>query len=271
MKFKTFAPPQMLLPFIKYFWALQTSSSDPASKTFSAIVDGCPGVIMLQSERAGFSDEAKKKLPNIFLYGQTVKPVKFSAAGNIDALGICFQPHALKSVFGMDAHELTDACLDLNSFAGKNHNNLSEQLLNSTSLDEQIKTLSFYLIDRIQKNGKEDEVIMQAVNHISQNHGDLNIKELQTSLKMTERTLERRFKQTIGISPKLFSRICHFQHSLGQYRKRDYGKLSDIAYENDYADQSHFIRVFREFTGFSPLDFRKQTNEVVENFPQING
>jgi AraC-like DNA-binding protein len=56
---------------------------------------------------------------------------------------------------------------------------------------------------------------------------------------------------------------------MNQMRSNRYDKLSDLAYENDYADQAHFIRVFKEFTGFSPLEFKKQSNEAVENFPQI--
>jgi AraC-like DNA-binding protein len=87
---------------------------------------------------------------------------------------------------------------------------------------------------------------------------------------LSERTLERRFKQSIGISAKLFSRICRFQESLNQLRKNKYDKLSDIAYENGYADQSHFIRSFKEFTGVSPFDYRKQLKEVAENFPEYN-
>lgn len=61
----------------------------------------------------------------------------------------------------------------------------------------------------------------------------------------------------IGISPKLFARISRFQESLYQLRAGKYDKLSDVAYENEYFDQSYFIRVFKEFTGFSPLQFKK--------------
>jgi AraC-like DNA-binding protein len=94
-------------------------------------------------------------------------------------------------------------------------------------------------------------------------------KELQQKTQLSERSLERKFKDSVGISPKLFARIIRFQETLNQMRNNKYEKLSDIAYENDYADQAHFIRVFKEFTGFSPLDFKRQAKEDVENFPHI--
>lgn len=270
MKYQTFIPPDILKPFIKYFWALESMSNDNTQKTFGAIVDGCPGAILLRTENEAFCDENKKKLPGIFLYGQTTTPVQLSTAGTFSAIGICFQPHALKSVFGMDADDLTSACVDLDLLNHKKGGKLSEQLFNTPSLDDQIKLLSFHLIDQAHLNHqKTDDSTRYALTRIAETHGTVSLQELLLQTKLSERTLERRFKQSVGISPKLFSRICRFQESLNQLRQKDYDKLSDIAYENDYADQSHFTRVFKEFTGFSPLDFRKQSNEVVENFPQI--
>jgi AraC-like DNA-binding protein len=270
MHYQTFAPPEILKPFIKYFWALESTSIDNTSKTFGAIVDGCPGAIMLRSDNNAFCDEYEKKLPGIFLYGQTIRPIQLSATGNFKAIGIYFQPHALKSVFGLDADDLNDACIDLDLMRNKKQGKLSEQLLNSPSLDDQLKIISFYLIDQFQSNTKKaDETTQYALTQIVHTNGNIPLRELQQKLQQSERSLERKFKQTVGISPKLFSQICRFQESLNQMRKSKYDKLSDIAFENDYSDQSHFIRVFKEFTGFSPLEFKKQSSELVENFPQI--
>jgi AraC-like DNA-binding protein len=270
MNYQTIIPPDALKPFIKYFWVLESNGIDHAPKTFGAIVDGSPGVIMVQSEQEAFCDEQNKKLPDIFLYGQTTKPVSFTSAGRLNAVGICFQPHALKSVFGFDADELTGSCVDLNLIGNKTQSKLSELILNTESLKDQVRALSFYLAEQIRNNNRGvDEITKYAIAQIVQSGGNVSLKELQQKLQLSERSLERKFKQTIGLSPKLFSRICRFQESLKQMRKTDYDKFSDIAYENNYADQSHFIRVFKEFTGFSPNEFKKQSSEVVENFPQI--
>jgi AraC-like DNA-binding protein len=152
----------------------------------------------------------------------------------------------------------------------KTQSKLSELILNTESLKDQVRALSFYLAEQIRNNNRGvDEITKYAIAQIVQSGGNVSLKELQQKLQLSERSLERKFKQTIGLSPKLFSRICRFQESLKQMRKTDYDKFSDIAYENNYADQSHFIRVFKEFTGFSPNEFKKQSSEVVENFPQI--
>lgn len=53
------------------------------------------------------------------------------------------------------------------------------------------------------------------------------------------------------MNPKEYGRIVRFQRSLRmmQSGSRNY---ADIAYANGYADQSHFIREFRQFSGLTP-------------------
>jgi len=73
------------------------------------------------------------------------------------------------------------------------------------------------------------------------------------------------------MSPKLLTRIIRFQAALKQLRNHSFSRLSDIAFEQEYADQSHFIRAFKEFAGDTPNRFYKSTLEMVENFPQKIG
>lgn len=126
------------------------------------------------------------------------------------------------------------------------------------------------MISRLHKCLSKNSITYKYSREILQGKGHVSFATLQQQIRMTERTLERRFKQSIGISAKMFSRICRFQESLNQLRNNNYKKLSDIAHENDYADQSHFIRSFKEFAGVSPFDYRKQLNEVAENFAAHN-
>jgi len=263
------APPEILKPFIKYFWAMD-NPMDSIANTLTAFPDGCPGMIMFQSENGGLCDNRNKKLPPIYLYGQTVAPSNLSYSGKFSVLGICFEPYAIKSIFGIDANEFTNSGIDFNLIQDKKHSTLSEQLVETDGLEGKIKMLSNYLLYQHQSNERQtDELTKYAITQIIQSKGNLSLKELHRKLQLSERSLERKFNQAIGISPKLFSRICRFQESLKQLHASNYEKLSDIAYENEYADQSHLIRAFKEFTGISPLQYIKQSQAVCESLSQI--
>jgi AraC-like DNA-binding protein len=83
---------------------------------------------------------------------------------------------------------------------------------------------------------------------------------VQKELRISERTFRRLFDLHVGISPKMFSRICQFDSAFQQLNTDQFSKLSDVAYENGYADQSHLIRSFKEFTTFSPSEYLKKRN-----------
>jgi AraC-like DNA-binding protein len=247
---------------------LESSDEEPGPKKFKTIADGSPGLIFQKSAK-GVLYQNDKELPPLFLYGQTTTHNDIHTPSRFKTICTYFYPNALKSVFGINASELTDSCINVELLDGGG-SLLKEELLNTESAAAQIDVLSRYLYTQVIKNNyQNDNVLSSALSEILNSKGTISLRELLLKLNVSERTLERRFQETIGLSPKMFSRICRFQASLGLLRKNKFTRLSDIAYENEYADQSHFIRAFKEFSGFTPNDFQKQFNEVIENFPEV--
>jgi AraC-like DNA-binding protein len=63
------------------------------------------------------------------------------------------------------------------------------------------------------------------------------------------------FEKNIGVSPNEFRKIHQFNRAFRQLNNRQFQNLSDIAYENGYADQSHYIRTFKAFTNITPKEY----------------
>ncbi|SKA06001.1 AraC-type DNA-binding protein [Chitinophaga eiseniae] len=267
IRYELIPAPAHLQAYIRYFWTLEGDDPQALAKAFGSLVDGCPGLIFQRPDAGAFIRESKK-LPEMFLYGQTTKNVELASLGAAKATGVIFQPNGLKSVFGLNAGELTNDCVDVHLLPG--HHHLPEQLTAAGSTTTQVDILSAWLHNRITGNGvSTDPQVDYAVAQIAAANGAISLRDLQEKLQLTERTFERRFKEQVGITPKLFSRICQYQASLHQLKSSDYNKLSDIAFENDYADQSHFIRSFKEFTGCSPYQFQKLLDETGEEMLRL--
>lgn len=269
IEYKKIAPPFDLQNYVRYFWTLENKNT-LAPKTFRIIADGCPGLLLNQSDKGLIYQNNVKLLPSVFLYGQATRHEELNLTGESSIIGACFYPNALKLVFGLDANELTDSCIDLDFAGDKKDFHLLEMISEAASLSEKIKIIADYLSAQIRKNNHlEDRIIQYSIMQIIESNGNLSLAELRRNLGLSERSLERKFRQNVGIPPKLFSRIWRFQSSLEQVRKNNSIKLSDIAYDNEYADQSHFIRAFREFAGFSPNQLKTRSNQIGENLFEV--
>jgi len=261
-------PPDYLKDFVRYFWTLEGCPFDVGPKTFGPLADGCPGLILQQSEQTHLYGSNNKELPKSFIYGQSIRLTHLHLTRNYNLIGIRFFPNALKSIFGFNSSELTDSCIDLTSLSKGEDANLSEKLENATSTSQKLSLLSQHLFSLIRKNDSQvDSITEFALSQIIQSKGRLSLKQIREKLNLSERSLERKFDQFVGIPPKLYARVCRFQAALNQLKNNQYSKLSDIAFDNGFSDQSHFIRTFKEFTGHSPFEFQKQTDYVGENVP----
>ena len=83
-------------------------------------------------------------------------------------------------------------------------------------------------------------------------------------MHVTERTFQRMFEKNIGISLNLYRRVCQFNSAFQQLNNRHFSRLSDLAFLNGYADQSHFVRSFKEFTHLLPTEYL-QFGESIES------
>ena len=92
--------------------------------------------------------------------------------------------------------------------------------------------------------------------------GSIAISNLSHTLNTSERSLERIFRERVGLSPKKFARIVRFQNILRTIENVPDSKMLDAALTFGYFDQSHMIRDFREFSGKSPQDYFNQTHRL---------
>lgn len=58
--------------------------------------------------------------------------------------------------------------------------------------------------------------------------------------------------------PKKYLRILRFEKTIEMLNNVNGINLSGIAYDFGYADQSHFNKEFKDFSGFSPQAFQNK-------------
>ncbi len=267
MNYRQLPPPTALRQHVQYCWTLESHAGEDV-QMFRTLADASPGLIFQHPEK-GVLYQEQKILPPVFLYGQSTRHAGLRLEGTFSISGMVLRPGALRSVFGLNAGELTDGCIDACELQPALAGWLEDTAAGPVPGAAHLQGLFTFVAGQMERNHlRQDAAMETALERIQSMQGALSLKDLRDELRITERSFERRFKQYTGISPKLFSRIAQFQASLQQLRGQQFDKLSDLAYGNDYADQSHFIRAFREFAGCSPQRFL-DAGPVTDNYSAV--
>jgi len=198
-----------------------------------------------------------ENIVQLALYGKSVPEEYWIVNTKETIIAYFFTPFALASVFNVNAAKLLSSPIELANWHAHKTNALKTQLIYATATSRKIEVLDNLLIQQLQQHKRECEIIKSATDQIMYDPGTEILSEMLTKLGLNERTFQRIFKKYVGVTPNQYRRICQFQLSFTQLRSKDFNKLTDIAYDNGFADQSHFIRSFKEFTQITPNDYLK--------------
>ena len=260
MNFNTITPGETLSLFAKAILVFENDDAN-TSTVLPFFADGCPGIIYHETQNGLSVSPHNKQMPDFFLYGQTIQPVELLIEGRYKLIIIQLYPFVLKALLEINPKDLNDNCFDLALLTQFKTSEVVLQLKTTMEINKQIEIITSFLLSIFQnKRESIDYKIQQAVQLIIAQQGKLPIKEIRKKLNISERTFERRFIAQAGVSPKQFSKIIQFQLSLNQLTDKEYAKLTDIVFENGFADQSHFIRTFKNYTGKTPKKFQEKIN-----------
>jgi AraC-like DNA-binding protein len=189
------------------------------------------------------------------LFGQTTLPDQITFTENFTLIAYFFKPFVLAPLFGFSAQELTDNPISLNLVQQQSAKLLQEELLNASTIKEMLCILDDFVFSLTTKIQTCNNLIKYATQLIVENPSKEILKKVQGKLFVTERTFQRIFEDKVGILPNEYRRIAQFNLAFQQLNHRQFIQLSDIAFINGYADQSHFIRTFKEFTNLTPKQY----------------
>lgn len=257
MNFKRVLPDKSISLFVKEIWLYEQTTISQTVLPFFA--DGYPGLIFQQADRGLFITPHNKQMPKLFLYGQTITPVELVLQGSYKLIVFQLYPFVLRSFFNIIPKDLNDNCYNLDQLPENVGVELINNLNNTNNTQKKVSILSGFLCTLFDRKKEElDQHIATAIKKIIRKNGQVPIQQLYTGLYLTERTFERRFINAVGVTAKQFCKMIQFQESLEQLTQNDYTKLTDIVYANGFADQSHFIKVFKAYTGKTPSAFKAQ-------------
>ncbi|MER5887215.1 helix-turn-helix domain-containing protein [Streptomyces sp. NPDC001941] len=174
-------------------------------------------------------------------------------SGVLRGVELVVEPWLARRVFGVPVRELTQGGLPLDDLLGRDGARLAEQLADGRGPHHRIQVVADALVRRLRDAPQVDPRVLGVWHHLVATEGQARIAELARTTGWSARTLEIRFEEQIGHTPKKTARILRLRRAAALLA--DGSSSSGAASACGYSDQAHLSREFKAMTGLSPTRF----------------
>lgn len=256
MDYQTFEPSQELDMLVKCYWTLE-SPKDESPERQTIVPDGCMEMIFhygdLYKQYTGEGGSIIQ--PRCFVFGQLTQPLEIEPTGETGIFSVRFHPNGFLPFATIPIKAMENSAIPLEILFGNDGLQIGQEIVNAGSTVERVALVEAFLLNRLTDKDNIDRIVESVVETILTANGQLSIDELSRQSNINRRQLERMFSAAIGLSPKQLSRTIRLQATLKMLLSKKYTSLTELAYENEYYDQAHFIKDFKELTGLTPKEF----------------
>ncbi|MGE8553272.1 MAG: helix-turn-helix domain-containing protein [Chryseobacterium jejuense] len=262
------SPPKHLAPFIRHYIILENKGKD--IKNVRLFTDGSSGLILSANVNL-FSHHSEEHIPASFFYGTLNSYKDFYSKGNFSFIAVVFQPYFLNMLLKTSAKEVKNQIISVEDVIKDKFIPFQESLFNKTNPLTIIDDLNIFFPQFISKEiGSDYQLIAAIQQHILQHKGSVSSKDLEDFTGYSERHLERKFDDYLGISPKKYTNIIRLHYFLSLMNQGISNEnMTALSYHAGYSDQSHLIREFKKNVGLTPGQYANTENKMAVNFIEL--
>ncbi len=263
-------PEQQLSPYVALIWVFESRFGVPLADSRLIVPDGRAKIIV--PYKNSLCAAVNTRLLNaqehhIFLVGIQTQPTTIaSTATETGTIGIELTPKGLYHLFKLSMHEITNRMVSFEELFGLPGARLQRRVGDAEDPKAKIVLLQTALTHLLQQNEKEYALLDHTLDLLAQTHGMMRVQELAVHLGYTKRYLDRLFQEHVGVSPKSLASILRFQEVYQGWMQHQSSPFFRDQWPAYYYDQSHFIKEFKRFTGFTPQQYTTIINEFGRAF-----
>ena len=268
MQFRKILPSAPLGNYISCFWLIEDCYNNVLDISFP---DGCIELVFsvgLEVDRTELNG-SKRTGHWAEIIGQLTRPYQIRVNGTGKVFGVRFYPHTFGHFFPEVISAINDQSVQASYLLGGGVDTVVGNYLYENRIADAINIVQQNLTKKLKNNNAVDDtsnkIISHAITCILKGHPTVDLPEIALDCGISLRTLQRKFRESVGVSPKYFARIMRFQQSLF-YLQKGLENITTISYDLGYFDQAHFIHEFKAFSGLTPSGFQVDRHPVNRHF-----
>jgi AraC-like DNA-binding protein len=268
--YREFDPPPSLSNDVHCFWMIKDTPGrqTPAVEFESVVPDGCVewivhfGDAFLMRE----SDGSLRQQDSSLLAGPTNCPIELQPTGAVGMVGVRFRPGRARYFFPIPWSQLLNNAVSIANISLRDVEETSYRVRETIGHEGKLQLLADRLLKRRTGPKSGDGALDHALDLLNQTRGLMGIAQISRITEQSERTLERRFKSAVGVSPKELARIIRFRTVFDRIDQNQAVNWSQVAARSGFFDQPHLIRDFKHFAGCTPAEFLRRKQPLASCF-----
>jgi len=266
--FSSYLPRQPLRQFIHNFWCYDGYASPyPRERIFP---DGTFKLVFnLQDDEFRIYDSHQPEKVRTFSGAMVSRPsgapFVTDSTEESSVLGVNFRLGGALPFLGFASCEPGDSHVDLQDVCGSSITGLHGRLSECSRPADRFRMLEDWLIGQLTRRERHHRAVLAALETLGRPRPGSRTREIARDVGLSERRFIELFTAEVAMKPKLFSRVRRFQHALSLIDRNAVRiDWAAVAADCGYADQSHFIRDFEIFAGFTPVEFLNRHRHLAQ-------
>jgi AraC-like DNA-binding protein len=260
-----YRPVRPLDEFVEFLWCL---SDGPTHSRERILPGGCTElVINLGADHVDVlgPDDSVQRCSGAVVAGPYTHSFDIDASKHAAMLGVHFKPVGAQALLRVPPVVLRDRHVDLDQLWGAGVDGLRARVCEATTPAERFRLVESALLARLRPDLAPRPVIAHSVDALQADACQPPIGHLADRAGISHRQFIKDFTTTVGLTPKLFSRIQRFHRAVSRIESVSQPRWAQFAVECGYADQGHMIREFQSFSGLTPVQHLSRKHVPTKN------
>lgn len=254
MFYREIAPSPKISHLVLSFWEFLAKGENHEPIVHEVFPDGCISLFYYGNENADVN--------LLFVNSLSLETVRTKVFANDVYWGMRFSPAACAKILRVNPSEIQSQLL----IESKNFLHITagllEKLIYCRNFEEAIKVYETQINSLQITRAETDEKIAETVKVIDENRGEMRVLEIAEAVHLSTRQLERRFKKSVGLSPKQYARARRIRAAAISLVEKSEMNWASRAAEMGFADQAHLTHEFSMLTGRSPNSFAEKVKRI---------